>query len=94
MFKSRLGVARLSADPDALARIERKLDRLLDELGITPDRLGSARDSALSAQLRQLVGQGRKIEAIKLLREHCGADLVTAKRAVDTERWDELLAGR
>lgn len=40
-------------------------------------------DSAFEAQLRALVAAGRKIEAVKLCRQHTGLGLKEAKDAVD-----------
>lgn len=58
--------------------IERKLDLILEHLGIENP------DDELEAQIRALLGAGRKIEAIKLYREHTGADLKSAKDAVES----------
>ena len=65
-----------------LDRIEAKLDRLLEhlELDFDEDAAGLA---AASAGVRELAAQGRKIEAIKLLREETGAGLAEAKAVVD-----------
>jgi ribosomal protein L7/L12 len=41
------------------------------------------RPEDLVFSIRQLLNQGRKIEAIKLYREQMGADLKEAKQAVD-----------
>ena len=65
-----------------LDRIEAKLDRLLEhlELDFDADAAGLA---TASAGVRELAAQGRKIEAIKLLREETGAGLAEAKAVVD-----------
>ena len=65
-----------------LDRIEAKLDRLLEhlELDFDADAAGLA---TVSSGVRDLVAQGRKIEAIKLLREETGAGLAEAKAVVD-----------
>jgi ribosomal protein L7/L12 len=59
-----------------LARIERKLDKLLDHFQL------EAADDGL-AEVRQLAASGRKIEAIKKYRELTGAGLAEAKAAVE-----------
>ena len=48
-----------------LARLERKLDALLRHLGLDEEFRVQ-----VSPQLKELVASGRKIEAIKTLREH------------------------
>jgi ribosomal protein L7/L12 len=63
-----------------LKRIEEKLDMLLGHLGLEyhdPARRG------LSDAVRGHLDAGRKIEAIKLLREETGVGLREAKDAVD-----------
>jgi Ribosomal protein L7/L12 C-terminal domain len=59
-----------------LDRLERKVDLILDHLGIDPARL-------LPPGVAELIAQGRKIEAIKLYRERTGAGLAEAKTAVE-----------
>lgn len=70
-----------------LAALEEKVDRLLAHFGLddtaavalTPDdRLPMAQ-----AQVTTLVQAGKKIQAIKLYRQLTGANLKTAKDAVD-----------
>lgn len=69
-----------------LAALEEKVDRLLAHFGLddaaavlTPDdRLPMAQ-----AQVATLVQAGKKIQAIKLYRQLTGANLKTAKDAVD-----------
>lgn len=41
-------------------------------------------DAAIEGQLRSLLADGRKLEAIKLYREHTGAGLAEAKDAVES----------
>ena len=43
----------------------------------------STDDANLESQLQDLLAAGRKIEAIKLYREHTGAGLAEAKDAVE-----------
>ncbi|MGW8377966.1 hypothetical protein [Streptomyces sp. ODS28] len=64
------------------ARLERKLDLVLDELGIV--RNDPAMDR-VTAQIRE----GRAIKAIKTYREITGADLLEAKEAVDRLRAEQ-----
>ena len=59
-----------------LARIERKLDRIISHLGIEMD--DGTRDP-----VRELILQGRKIDAIKAYRERTGAGLKDAKDVVE-----------
>jgi len=64
----------------ALARIERKLDLVMQHLDIRdhapaePDPMG---------EVRHLIGLGKKIQAIKVYREITGASLKDAKDAVE-----------
>ncbi|GAA2274531.1 hypothetical protein GCM10010415_47360 [Streptomyces atrovirens] len=75
-----LGVAsirnHLSRADRRAARVERKLDAVMEHLGLREEIPG--RDEILD-----LVRRGKKIQAIKLYRENTGADLVEAKQAVD-----------
>lgn len=63
----------------ALARIEAKLDRLLEALDVE-----SPQSAGADEQVLNLVRQGRKIEAIKLHRERTGLGLAEAKAYVDS----------
>jgi ribosomal protein L7/L12 len=58
------------------ARLERKVDLLLAQLGVQD--VDSAHD-----QVAALVRRGKNIQAIKLYRDITGADLVEAKNAVE-----------
>jgi ribosomal protein L7/L12 len=60
-----------------LARVERKLDLVLDHLGVHEPA------SDLAVELDALLGQGKKIAAIKRYREITGAGLKEAKDEVD-----------
>ncbi len=68
-------------DRARLRRIESKLDLILGNLGIQVPDPGAA--SGLSAGVRQLAADGRKIDAIKLHREETGVGLKEAKDAVE-----------
>jgi len=67
-----------------LGRIERKLDVLLDHLGIEHGVEGqNPLNPDAIAQIRDLIARGRKIEAIKAYRKATGASLVEARNAID-----------
>ncbi len=59
-----------------LALVERKLDAVLDHLGVEVPE-------PHMEQVEVLLGQGKTIQAIKAYREATGADLREAKEAVD-----------
>ncbi|MDT0463053.1 ribosomal protein L7/L12 [Streptomyces gibsoniae] len=59
-----------------VARIEQKLDLILDRMGL------DAADAALDG-VTALVREGKRIQAIKLYREVTGAGLKEAKEAVE-----------
>jgi ribosomal protein L7/L12 len=65
---------------EALARIERKLDLVMQHLGLH-DYAPTAPDPL--AEVRHLARQGKKIQAIKVYREHTGVGLKEAKDAVE-----------
>jgi len=68
-------------DRSRLKRIESKLDLIVGHLCIQVPDAGAA--SGLSAAVRQLADDGKKIEAIKLYREETGLGLKEAKDAVE-----------
>ncbi|MET8950419.1 ribosomal protein L7/L12 [Streptomyces sp. NPDC004393] len=59
-----------------VARLEQKLDLILDRMGL------DAADAALDG-VTALVREGKRIQAIKLYREVTGAGLKEAKEAVE-----------
>lgn len=65
-----------AGDALRLARIERKLDRVLRHLGIEEEQQDDA-------DIRALVREGAKINAIKVYRQRHGVGLKEAKGAVD-----------
>ena len=70
-----------AADAARLRRVERKLDLILQHLGLNePDATGG-----LSAAVRALAdqGPGMKIAAIKQYREETGAGLAEAKQVIE-----------
>ncbi|MEU7054674.1 ribosomal protein L7/L12 [Streptomyces sp. NPDC046197] len=68
--------SRLARADRRIARVERKLDLVLDHLGLREE------DPALDA-VAGLARDGKKIEAIRAYREATGAGLKEAKEAVD-----------
>lgn len=60
-----------------LARIEKKLDALLQAAGIRVDE-------AVDSDIRDLARNGHKIEAIKLYRERVSCGLAEAKAVIDS----------
>jgi ribosomal protein L7/L12 len=72
------------ADRDRLARVEQKLDLLLTHAGLDYTPPPKAEWQALADE-----GPARKIAAIKAYRDHTGAGLAEAKRAVE-----EYIEGR
>ncbi len=62
-----------------LLRLEALMNLVLQHLGIDPNTaLGE-----MSSDIKALIMQGKKIEAIKVYRYQTGVDLKTAKDAVD-----------
>jgi ribosomal protein L7/L12 len=73
-----------------LCRIEGLLELIARRLEIAPEEIESVAKQRVSAEVVKLAAEGRKIHAIKLLRDQEGLGLAEAKRAVDdlTERAD------
>ncbi|MET9832144.1 ribosomal protein L7/L12 [Streptomyces sp. NPDC006385] len=72
-----LGIeSRISRADRRVARVERKLDLIMDNLGLRDD------DPRMN-EVVGLVREGKKIPAIKLYREITGAGLKEAKDAVE-----------
>ncbi len=74
------------ADPAALARVERKLDLLLNHSGLADAPLPAAVMTTQllpSPDVEALLRQGKKIHAIKLYRQQTGMGLKDAKDAVE-----------
>ncbi|MFE7275584.1 ribosomal protein L7/L12 [Streptomyces sp. NPDC057623] len=69
-------LGRISQADQRVARVERKLDLVLDHLGLNgaDPRMG---------EVVSLVRTGKKIQAIKVYREITGAGLKDAKEAVE-----------
>ena len=59
-----------------LAALERKVDALVDHLGVVVPQ-------PTYPEVQRLAAAGQQVAAIKRYREETGADLVTAKNAVD-----------
>lgn len=68
--------SRISRADRRVARVERKLDLIIDHLGL-------AEAEPWRDDVSRLVRDGKKIEAIKTYREATGAGLKEAKDAVD-----------
>ncbi|NUP21203.1 MAG: hypothetical protein HOZ81_35085 [Streptomyces sp.] len=68
--------SRISQADRRTARVERKLDLVLDHLGVRDDVPGMD-------EVVELVRQGKPLPAIKRYREITGAGLAEAKEAVD-----------
>ncbi|WP_043494609.1 hypothetical protein [Streptomyces viridosporus] len=68
--------SRIAAADRRVARVERKLDLVLEHLGLREEipRLD---------EIVALVREGKTVQAVKVYREATGADLVEAKQAVD-----------
>ena len=62
-----------------LMRLEALMNAVLQHLGLDPDRVLAGP----SEQVKYLIMQNKKIDAIKVYREQTGVDLKTAKDAVD-----------
>jgi ribosomal protein L7/L12 len=74
---ARAGAARDRARTEArLAALERKVDAVLDHLGVVVPE-------PRYPEVEQLLAEGRQVAAVKAYREQTGADLLTAKQAVD-----------
>ena len=71
-------VSWLAARLDRLSRLEGKIDALLRQQGIQYDPLGE-----VPAQVREALDQGKRILAIKRLREATGLGLKDAKDQID-----------
>lgn len=71
-----------------IERLQRENQRLLALVEQLKTRLGDEAGDVdvfdVSTEERQLVEQGRKVEAVKAYRERTGADLLTAKNAIDS----------
>lgn len=71
-----------------IERLQRENQRLLALVEQLKTRLGDEAGDVdvfgVSTEERQLVEAGRKVEAVKAYRERTGADLLTAKNAIDS----------
>lgn len=71
-----------------IERLQRENQRLLALVKQLKTRLGDDAGDVdvfgVSTEERQLVEAGRKVEAVKAYRERTGADLLTAKNAIDS----------
>lgn len=71
-----------------IERLQRENQRLVALVEQLKTRLGDEAGDVdvfgVSTEERQLVEAGRKVEAVKAYRERTGADLLTAKNAIDS----------
>lgn len=71
-----------------IERLQRENQRLLALVKQLKTRLGDEAGDVdvfgVSTEERQLVEEGRKVDAVKAYRERTGADLLTAKNAIDS----------
>lgn len=63
--------------------MELLLDLIATRLEISPEEIAEATRTRVSDQVARLAAEGKKIQAIKVLREEQDLDLATAKRIVD-----------
>ncbi len=71
-----------------LNRLEQKVDFLLKELGLAQKAEASIPAiDPMMAEIVALLRQNRKIEAIKVYREHMGVGLKEAKDVIDSMRY-------
>jgi ribosomal protein L7/L12 len=72
------------SDNNRLLRLERKVDFLFRHLGIDADAaLAADAEESLPTSFYEALARGKAIEAVKIYRDATGADLKTAKDAVD-----------
>lgn len=79
-------VAKWFAQAQEIERLRRENARLLDLLVTLKSQVGDADVDVygVTEQERNLAANGQQVEAIKRYRERTGADLLTAKRAIDS----------
>ncbi|WP_114561579.1 ribosomal protein L7/L12 [Desertihabitans aurantiacus] len=65
-----------------VSQLERMVQELARRAGVDPSGLAD-QVSPVSARVRGLAGQGRTIEAIRVVREETGLGLAEAKRLVE-----------
>lgn len=80
MFSSRQAEQRVEA---RLKRIEQLLEVIAARLDIPAAEVEEALGLHISQEVRQLVDEGKQVQAIRLLREQEGLGLVEAKEAID-----------
>jgi ribosomal protein L7/L12 len=77
-----LGLQSSQRNSQRIARLERKVDFILKELGLEYE--GREEDSFPGLdEVKDLLRQGRKIQAIKVYRQRTGVGLREAKEAVE-----------
>ena len=84
MFVLNSNKAEISALHERLRRVEALLEAVAERLEISPDDVLAARRRRIPPEVAELAAAGKKIQAIKVLREHDRSlDLASAKRAVE-----------
>lgn len=74
----------MNSDESArLYRLERKVDFLFQRMGIDPAEALVQDTDGLPSSFHEALSRGRTIEAIKIYRDATGADLKSAKDAVE-----------
>lgn len=73
----------LTALEHRLRRVEALLDAIATHLEISDEEIAGSATTRLSEEVEDLLAQGKKIEAIKCVRDEQGLDLAAAKRLVD-----------
>lgn len=76
-------IERLRRENQRLSTLVMQLQARLADEGLG-DEASNVDTFGVSDEERQLAASGRKVEAIKAYRERTGADLLTAKNAIDS----------
>lgn len=76
-------IERLRRENQRLSTLVMQLQARLGDEGLG-DEASNVDTFGVSDEERQLAASGRKVEAIKAYRERTGADLLTAKNAIDS----------
>lgn len=76
-------IERLRRENQRLSTLVMQLQARLGDEGLG-DEASNVDTFGVSDDERQLAASGRKVEAIKAYRERTGADLLTAKNAIDS----------
>jgi ribosomal protein L7/L12 len=66
-----------------IEELERHMRQVFDHLGLVPPETVASTGDDITGEILSLVQQGKEIHAIKTYRIRTGADLASAKAAVD-----------